>query len=557
MKTVNLRIIQTSDVHGCFFPFDLINRCEAAGSMARISGYVKEQRKIYGDRLVLLDNGDILQGQPTCYYCNFVKPEMPNVAASIVNYMDYDAQTIGNHDIETGHAVYDKWISETKCDVLGANVVNTGTGSPYLRPYKMIEREGVRMAILGMVTPAIPNWLGERLWSGLRFGDIVQSARFWVARIKETERPDIIIGLFHTGWEGGITADTYAENEAFAVAKGVPGFDMVLFGHDHHGRIETVVNEEGDSVLCLDPACDALFVGEVCISVTKRNGQLIGKRIEGSLKDVRNMPIDSDFMQRFKADFDNVKAFVNKKIGTFLTSIYTRNAYFGSSAFSDFIHNLQLKLTGADISFNAPLTFDASIQAGDVHINDLFNLYKYENQIYVLRMTGKEILGHLELSYARWTNTMTTRYDHIMLMDATNIDGKVVYSFKNLAFNFDSAAGIDYEVDVTKPNGSKINVLRMSNGRPFDEQAWYLVAMNSYRGNGGGELLTKGAGIKHEELKNRIVYESPQDQRYYLMREIEQHGTLNPKANQNWRFVPEEWTAPAIEKDRELLFGNK
>jgi len=522
--------------------------------MARISGYMKKQRRIYGDRLVLLDNGDILQGQPTCYYCNFVKPEMPNVAASVINYMGYDAQTIGNHDIETGHAVYDKWISETKCDVLGANVISTETGLPYLSPYKMIEREGVRIAVLGMVTPAIPNWLNERLWNGLRFEDIKQSSLFWIKKIKETERPDVIIGLFHTGWDGGIATDSYAENEVLAVAKSVPGFDLILFGHDHHRRVETVMNKDGDHVLCLDPACDALFVSEASISVTKEDGLLIDKKVEGSLKDVRNMPIDSDFMRRFKADFDNVEAFVNKRIGTFLTSIYTRDSYFGSSAFSDFIHNLQLKLTGADISFNAPLTFNASIQAGDVHINDLFNLYKYENQIYVLRMMGKEILGYLELNYAQWTNTMTTKHDHIMLMDTTDIGGKAVYSFRNLAFNFDSAVGIDYEVDVTKSNGSKIRVLHMSDGRPFDEQAWYTVTMNSYRGNGGGELLTKGAGIAHEELKNRIIYESPHDQRYYLMKEIEQQGTLNPVANNNWRFVPEEWAAPAIERDKLLLF---
>ena len=228
--------------------------------------------------------------------------------------------------------------------------------------------------------------------------------------------------------------------------------------------------------------------------------------------------------------------------------------YIGNSAFCDFIHNLQLRITKADISFNAPLAFDAGIEAGDVRVSDMFNLYKYENQICVLRMTGKEIHDYLEMSYALWTNRMTSPTDHIMLLERDEHGG---YGFKNLAFNFDSAAGIDYEVDVTQPEGRKVKIIRMSDGRPFDETAWYDVAMNSYRGNGGGELLTKGAGIPHDSLKGRTAYESERDQRYYLMKEIEAAGTMEPQPNSNWRFVPDNWTRQAIIRDKELLFGGK
>ena len=94
----------------------------------------------------------------------------------------------------------------------------------------------------------------------------------------------------------------------------------------------------------------------------------------------------------------------------------------------------------------------------------------------------------------------------------------------------------------------------MSNGQPFDEHAWYNVAINSYRGNGGGELLTKGAGIAKDSLKTRIVYRSPRDQRYYLMKEIEKLGMVHPQANHNWKFIPEAWTKPAAQRDSLLLF---
>ena len=134
-KTVNMKIIETSDVHGCFFPYDYIEDSPMEGSLARVSTYIKKLRKEYGNNVILLENGDILQGQPTCYYTNYVKPELPNAAAEIVNWMGYDAQTLGNHDVETGHAVYDKWIGELNCPTLGANVIDTPTGKPYLQPY--------------------------------------------------------------------------------------------------------------------------------------------------------------------------------------------------------------------------------------------------------------------------------------------------------------------------------------------------------------------------------------------------------------------------------------
>ena len=201
------------------------------------------------------------------------------------------------------------------------------------------------------------------------------------------------------------------------------------------------------------------------------------------------------------------------------------------------------------------MSFNTSIKAGPVHVSDMFNLYRYENLLVVLKMTGEEIRKHLELSYDLWVNTMKSPDDHIMLLNDGSMDDKQRFMFKNLAFNFDSAAGIDYEVDVTKPDGQKVHILRMSNGEPFDESKWYKVAMNSYRGNGGGELLTKGAGIPHSEIKNRILFQSERDQRYYLMKEIERAGKLNPQAHNNWKFVPTEWTEPAIARDRKLLFG--
>ena len=556
-KTMTFKIIETSDVHGCFFPYDFINRRPMRGSLARVMTYVRQQREQYGDHVIMVDNGDILQGQPICYYYNYEHPEQTNVAAAVINYMGYDAQTFGNHDVETGHAVYDKWIKEVNCPMLGANIIDADTGQPYVKPYTLIERDGVRIAIIGLLTPAIPNWLNEQLWQGLRFDEMVSSARHWVDVVRKTEHPDVIIGLFHSGKEGGITTSDYVENVSLRIAREVPGFDIIMYGHDHSPYSETITNSEGQPVVCLNPANNALRVAEATVTLTfDKRRRNVKKEVTGALVDVIDLPIDDDMMSHFQPTIDQVKVFVDRRIGTFEQTISTKDSYFGNSSFTDLIHNIQLSITGADISFNAPLSFNASIQEGPITVGDMFNLYKYENQLYVLRMTGEEVRKHLEMSYDQWVNTMQSPDDHIMkLNDRDNGGDQQRSKFKHPTFNFDSAAGINYEVDVTKPDGQKVRILGMSDGKPFDEHQWYKVAMNSYRGNGGGELLTKGAGISLTELPSRIIYQSERDLRSYLMREIEKAGHMNPQPNDNWRFVPSEWTLPALQRDREQLFG--
>ena len=555
-KKVTLRFIETSDVHGSFFPYDFTNRKPRVGSMARISSYVKQLRKQYGNNVILLDNGDILQGQPTSYFYNYVATNEPNIAAQVINYLGYDAETIGNHDIEPGHAVYDKWIKEVKCPVLACNVVNVKTGQPYTHPYAIIKRNGIKIAVLGMLTPAIPNWLTEDIWEGLRFDDMVKSAKKWMKIIQEKEHPDVVVGLFHSGREGGIKTKDYEEDASCVVAQQVPGFDIIMFGHDHTRFNQKIKNIEGKEVLCIDPANNAMTVAQADLTLTLKNGKVADKQVTGTLVDVTKLPIDEEYMAHFKPEIEKVNQYVDRIIGNIENTIYTRDSYFGSSAFNDFILNLELQITKADIAFNAPLQFDASIKAGPVRVADMFNLYRFENQLYVMRMTGEEIRKHLEMSYDQWVNTMKSPDDHLLLLADTRGDAQRL-GFKNFTFNFDSAAGIDYVVDVTKSDGQKVKILRMSNGQPFDEHKWYTVAINSYRGNGGGELLTKGAGIPKDSLNSRIIYRSPRDQRYYLMQEIEKMGTVAPKANNNWKFIPENWTKPAATRDSLLLFSHQ
>ena len=555
-RRVNLKIVHTSDVHGSFFMHDCVARHAVKGGLSRVYAYVQSLRKTYGERVLLLDGGDILQGNPVVYYSNFFATGAKNLAAEIMNYMAYDAGVIGNHDIETGHAVYDPWAAACRFPVLGANVKDRATGRCYFPPYCLLERCGVKVAVLGMTTPAVPNWLPPALWQGLEFEDMVACAKRWVPLIRKKEKPDVLIGLFHSGKEGGITTPEYAENAALDVAREVAGFDVVCYGHDHMRNCETVEAPDGKKVLCCAPSSMAVAVGEVDVCVETGTGGNRVVSVEGKVTDLSYYKsAEAQFMQRYFIRYiRNTEYYVGQKIGRFVHTIESQDAYFGPSAFVDLVHRAQLETTGAQVSFAAPVSFAASIKAGDVCVRDVFSLYRYDDVLYTMRLTGREIKGMLEMSYGMWVAQMKSPEDHVMLLDYV-LDGGARLGFKHLAYNFDSAAGILYTVDVTKTAGQKITVEGMADGSAFNPEAVYTVVVNSYRGNGGGELLTKGAGIPHAKLNERLVASTEKDLRTCIVDYIKSKGEIDARPLYQWRLVPEAWAVPACLRDRELLFG--
>ncbi len=564
-QTVRLKIIETTDVHGTIFPYDFINNSELNGSLAQVHTYVQKERSNPGQEVIFLDAGDFLQGQPAVYYYNFERIDVPHLYARVMNFMGYDAAAVGNHDIETGHPVYDKFVEELEFPWLAANAI-IPTDSTYFPPYTIIEKQGVRIAILGMVTPGIPLWLPEKIWQGMEFEDMILTAKKWLPILREKEQPDLIVGLFHAGVDftyGGVTAETPRnENAARLVAEQVPGFDIVFVGHDHHGWNITVRNSEGDEVYLLGANSHARDVAVASVVMTYDSlNNLWQKEITGTRVDIRQEMPDKDFLKEFKAEYEEVRAFVDREIGEFSTSISTREAMFGNSAFVDLIHTIQLELTGADVSFAAPLSFNATLDSGRVYVRDMFKLYKFENLLYTMRLTGKEIKDFLEFSFGNWFNQMQNEHDHLLKF-VTNKSGNLVksrhnnsYRLAGIYFNFDVAAGINYTVDVSKPEGGRIFINSMADGSPFSLEREYKVAINSYRGNGGGGHLTTGAGIPKDSLAERILFSTEKDLRYFLMTWIEAQKNVAPQKMDNWHVIPEAWWRKGRARDYELLYG--
>ena len=565
-QTITVKIIETSDVHGAIFPYDLKENKETNSSLARVTTYLKEQCADTNQIVFLLDNGDILQGDPVVYYYNFEKTDTIHLYADVMNYMKYDAGTVGNHDIETGHDVYDKFNTEINFPWLAANAINTTINESYFKPYTTIERGGVKIAVLGLITPAIPQWLPEKIWAGMRFDDMVETAQKWVKKIRETEQPDLMIGLFHAGVDytyNDQNENTYKnENAAKLVAKKVDGLDVVFVGHDHAGWNTKTKSPSGKDVLILGTTAGArniavanyvLKYDKVCMIYHK-------KEITGELVDMKNYVPDAGFMNRYKNNFEEVKNYVSRPVGEFSETISSRDAMFGPSKFVDLIHTIQLDLTDADVSFSAPLSFNAKIDKGTVYVKDMFDLYRYENLLYTMELTGQEIKDYLEFSYGNWFNQMKDENDHLLKFKLDE-SGNIKYSERTKSpeleeryYNFESAAGIDYVVDVTKPIGEKITIKNFSNGNPFDLNTKYKVAVNSYRGNGGGGHLTRGAKIPQEDLSNRVINSTEKDLRFYLMKWIEKEKLVTPKLMGNWKVVPENYWQAGKLKDYQLLF---
>jgi len=549
-RPVYLRIIASTDVHGNIFSEDLVNGKISGSSMSKASSFIKSGW--VGEKLVF-DNGDNLQGSPSVYYYNFEDTLSPHLWAEVLNWIGYNAVTVGNHDIEAGHSVYDRVRKQYGFPLLAANAVSTETGEPYFEPYAIFDRGGIKVAVLGLVTPGIPGWLPEVLYNGIRFEDMTESAVKWMPEILK-QKPDIIIGLFHSGWDEnygtGTTGSFMNENASMEVARKVPGFDIVFIGHDHDILKESVVNINGDSVIILDGGSHAryLSVADVTITASGRKGK---KKIDGYFVSTDTLLPDKDFDQYFNSNYRSVHNYVNREIGRLSQGITTRDSYFGDSPFIDLIHNVQLSTSGADISFAAPLSFDVTIPAGKVLVSDMFDLYRYENMLYTIELTGKEIDSYLEYSYGLWTGMMRGPGDYLLKYEAAGDKGRLA----NRYYNFDSAEGIIYTVDVSKPEGDRVTITELIDGRSFDAGAKYKVALNSYRGSGGGGHLKIGCGLNDSEINDRLLHSTEKDLRYYMIKWFENNGTIEASCNNNWRFIPSGLTEGAVKREQHYLFN--
>lgn len=558
-NNINLKFITTSDLHGAIYQYDFIENEVTKSSLAQIYTYLKEQRAYEDQEVILLDNGDMLQGQPVVYHSNYLKSKYPHICSQVFNFMKYDAATVGNHDIETGHSVYDKLRTEFNFPWLAANAVHKDTKEPYFSPYTIITRQGVKIAIIGLITPSIPNWLPEKIWKGIEFEDMIVTAHKWTKHVKAKEKPDVIIGLFHSGVNykyNNQTAETYKnENASLLIAQQVPGFDIIFAGHDHQAHNMIVINTKGEDVLLLDPKSLAKFVSVATIELEFNEKLQKYEKVDvtGINLEMNFCESDETFEKEFGEYKEVVKKYVSQPIGVFTRTMNSKDAMFGNTAFVDLVHRVQLEVTRANVSFAAPLSFDTRVKRGEVFVRDMFKIYKFENMLYTIWLTGQEIKDYLEYSYASWFNKMRHANDALL---SFRINAKGERYLKGKYYNFSSASGINYVIYLNRPIGERVEITSFMNGNKFELDAKYSVAINSYRANGGGGHLIEGAKIKHEDLTSRVIKKSDKDLRTIIMNWIKEKGVVTPRALGNWRAVPNTWWKKGKSKSARMLFNN-
>ena len=548
------RLLTTNDVHGRYFD-SLYVADETVNALTNIAWYADSIRTADGlDNVILLYAGDCLQGDNAAYYFNYIDTASTHLYARMTEYIGYDAVVVGNHDIETGHKVYDRMVRTMKVPFLAANAIRTDDGKPYFQEYVTLKRHGLNITVIGFTNPNIKGWLSPGLWEGMTFESLIPMAQETVDRVVAKEKSDVVIVAVHAGT--GVGDGAVLESQGLDLFQSLRGVDFVVTAHDHRP-----VTYQNDSICLINAGshCRNLGVGTVTLKV--ENGEVVSRSLKAELLPVDKKNVDVKMHEVFRKDFEAVKAFTLKEVGQLRTDLRTRDAYSGMSDYLNLIHTLSLGCTPAQISFAAPLTFNGFIESGTLVYNDLFTIYPYENQLFVVRMSGKEIKDYLEYSYNAWINTVSSSDDRLLkITDRPDPrTGQKSWSFINRSYNFDSAGGLVYTVDVTQPYGQRVTVESLADGSAFEESSEYNVAMTSYRASGGGSIMREGAGIDTDNIASRVVAYHPEIREIlydYLMNngEISPEKIGDPAVIGHWKFIPESLAEKALQRDMDLLF---
>lgn len=552
----SLHILTTNDLHGSFFDSTYVGN-SLKTSLYAANYYVDSVRNAAGsENVILLDDGDFLQGDNAAYYFNYVDNKSTHIFTRLVQHMKYDVVVGGNHDIETGHDVYDRVHSELNAagiPFLAGNAIRNDNGKPYFPEYTVLDKNGLKVLVLGYDNANIKAWLNESLWSGMHFESLIPLVQNDVDRITAKVKPQLVIVAVHSGTGNG--DGTVLESQGLDLFQSLKGVDVLVCAHDHRP-----FTAEKEDIILLNSGSHARNLGHGVIDLTIKGGKVVSKSLSAGLIPIKADKADTAMREKFHDDFAAVKEFTLKEVGELKVDLSTRDAFGGMSDYLNLIHTLCINSEPAEISIAAPLTYNGHINAGTLIYNDLFTIYPFENQLFVITMTGDEIRRYLESSYDQWIQTISSSKEHVFRIaprDDSRYQQKS-WSFTGATFNFDSAAGINYTVDVTKPMGSRIAIQSMADGGTFEPEKTYNVAMTSYRASGGGGLLAS-VGIDTDKIEERVVQKYPEI-REILFDYLKEHGAIdpveigNPSVIGHWAFVPEEIAGPAIAADLALLF---
>ena len=518
-ERVQVTILGTTDLHGNINPIDYYTDKADNRGLAKVATLIKRIRKEQPNTL-LIDSGDTIQGSPLESFHSRKNNRRIDPMKLVMNSLNYDAMTVGNHEYNFGLKVLEKARGEAKFPWISANTYAKGTQRTHYKPYIVKEVAGVKIGILGLTTPGIPYWDNPPNYAGLEFRAPVAEARKWVATLRTQEKVDVVVIAMHMGLGEDLRTGEVSpgqiphENEAISIAQEVPGVDVIFMGHTHRDVPSLYIN----GVLLTQANHWGRHLARADLYLQKSPS---GWRVYA--KSARTIPTDD----RIEPDPDVVKLaepydrqteqWLERVVGESPEELTAEDARFRDTAILDLIQKVQLEAGKADVSMVASFNQQARIAKGPVTVRDIAELYVYENTLAVLEVTGQQLKDALEHSAKYYNNYESGKTPRELIND------------KIPAYNFDIAEGVSYDLDLSKPIGSRIQNLKFK-GQPLSMTRKLRLATNNYRVNGGGGYTM---------YKNApVVYRSSEEIRELMIDWLERNKTIPTKPNNNWRIVP-------------------
>ncbi|HEU4698991.1 MAG TPA: 5'-nucleotidase C-terminal domain-containing protein [Gemmatimonadales bacterium] len=514
--TAHVVLVATTDVHGHATAWDYTTGAPFPGGLVRAATIVDSLRAAYPGQVVVVDAGDLIQGNPFATYFAQVAPRDPNPIVEAMNLIGYDAATPGNHEFNWGLDVWRRAVAGAQFNYVSANVFAEPGDTLMFRPFTVVRRGPVRVGIAGFTTPGVMVWDRENVKGRARVGRVETGAARVVRAL--AGQADLRIVLIHSGMNAPASYDTTgvgAENVATSLATLPVKPDFVVVGHSHREMRDSVVN----GVHFVQPKNYVQSVTVTHIDLVRQGRAWRPVRTRTDLVPLKTVPPDPRLVRALAGADSAVRAWTAQPLAEATGPMPAAFARVGSTPLLTWIHAVQRARTGAQLSAASAFNLRAGFRPGPIRMADVAALYPYENTLRAIRVSGAQLKAYLEQSARYYT---------------TDAAGRVVVNDSIPGYNFDEIGGASYAMDLTRPIGSRIVDLAVA-GRPVQPADSFTLALNSYRqGGGGGYDMIKGAPV---------VYDRAENIRELLVDDLRARKTLDPARfapapASSWRVAP-------------------
>jgi 2',3'-cyclic-nucleotide 2'-phosphodiesterase/3'-nucleotidase len=515
-ESVDLVVAATTDVHAYLRGWDYYgNRPDTLRGLTRAATIIDSIRRVSAVSPVLVDAGDMLQGNPLAYVAARVDTTMPHPVMLAMNAMGYTAAAVGNHEFNYGLPALERAMRQAAFPLLAANAF-TPDGKPRFQGWAVAMRNGIKIAIVGATTPGSMVWDRDNLAGRLVIGDIVPAVRSAVREARDAGAA-VVIAVVHSGLDEPSSYDTVSsnvpsENVAARLAHEVPGIDVIVYGHSHREMADTTIGK----TLLMQPKNWATSVAIAHLTVQRQNGRWHVTAKRSQVVAAVNHRESAQLLAATQEGHRAAVQYANMAVGSTLATWRADSARVVDTPLIDFILEVERRASGAQLASTAVFSLDATLAAGPITVARLAALYPYDNTLRAVRISGAQLRDYLEQS---------ARYFRSHANGTVDVDPTIP------GFNYDVVAGVDYTIDVSRPIGERIVTLEFQ-GKPVAATDSFTMALNNYRQTGGGGFAMLRTAP--------VVYDQQLEIRQLLIDEVRRKGTIQPADyfHPNWRIVP-------------------